>query len=228
MSIRVISFDLDDTLWSTLPVLQRTEAALYHYLGQHCPEVFTQYDMATLVLHRQHFFKQRPHLHHDLTALRQQWLQQLLAHRDDAEWHCQRAMQIFLRWRSRLVPFPDVVPVLRVLRRQYTLVSLTNGNAEVEQTSLRGLFHYRLRSQEVGHKKPAPEIFQYLCTLCQVTPEEILHIGDNIVDDVDGAQKAGLHAIQICRYSHHTPSPHGAVPCIQNLHQLANVLPQYA
>jgi putative hydrolase of the HAD superfamily len=47
--------------------------------------------------------------------------------------------------------------------------------------------------------KPAPRIFQVALDKHAVDPEEALHIGDSLRDDVEGARKAGLHAILLDR-----------------------------
>jgi putative hydrolase of the HAD superfamily len=48
-------------------------------------------------------------------------------------------------------------------------------------------------SAEVGWRKPAAEFFN---ALCQQTPrQQVLYVGDDPVNDYDGARAAGLHAI---------------------------------
>lgn len=47
--------------------------------------------------------------------------------------------------------------------------------------------------------KPAPKIFQLALDKHAVDPEEALHIGDSLRDDVEGARKAGLHSLLLDR-----------------------------
>lgn len=47
--------------------------------------------------------------------------------------------------------------------------------------------------------KPAPKIFQLALEKHAVDPEEALHVGDSLRDDVEGATKAGLHAVLLDR-----------------------------
>ena len=47
--------------------------------------------------------------------------------------------------------------------------------------------------------KPAPQIFHIALEKHAVDPEEALHIGDSLRDDVEGAKKAGLRAILLDR-----------------------------
>ena len=37
MSIRLITFDLDDTLWNVAPVIEGAEAELHDWLARHAP-----------------------------------------------------------------------------------------------------------------------------------------------------------------------------------------------
>lgn len=47
--------------------------------------------------------------------------------------------------------------------------------------------------------KPAPQIFHIALEKHAVDPEEALHIGDSLRDDVEGAKKAGFHAVLLDR-----------------------------
>jgi putative hydrolase of the HAD superfamily len=50
-------------------------------------------------------------------------------------------------------------------------------------------------SSEIGWKKPAPEFFRVLSEATELLPQEILVVGDDPVNDVDGARAAGLGAL---------------------------------
>ncbi len=50
-------------------------------------------------------------------------------------------------------------------------------------------------SAEVGWRKPAPEFFAALCTTAGLSPEAILFVGDDVVNDYEGARAAGLKAV---------------------------------
>lgn len=47
--------------------------------------------------------------------------------------------------------------------------------------------------------KPAPKIFQLALDKHAVEPKEAVHVGDSLRDDVEGAEKAGLHAVLLDR-----------------------------
>ena len=50
-------------------------------------------------------------------------------------------------------------------------------------------------SEEVGVKKPNPEIFNYALQKAHATPEESLMIGDEMAVDIDGARAAGIDQV---------------------------------
>lgn len=51
--------------------------------------------------------------------------------------------------------------------------------------------------------KPAPQIFRLAVEKHAVDPDEALHVGDSLRDDVEGATKAGLHAALLDRHGKH-------------------------
>ncbi len=52
-----------------------------------------------------------------------------------------------------------------------------------------------LISSEVGWKKPSVEFFGLLCADADLTPSEILFIGDDEENDFAGAREVGMHAL---------------------------------
>jgi len=51
-------------------------------------------------------------------------------------------------------------------------------------------------SEEVGVRKPDPEIYRIWCRRLGIEPSEAMHVGDNLEADVAGARAAGLVAVQ--------------------------------
>lgn len=56
-------------------------------------------------------------------------------------------------------------------------------------------FDHTAFSDEVGHAKPSPRIFEAACRGLGVTPAELVHVGDRETHDVLGARRAGATAI---------------------------------
>ncbi len=55
-------------------------------------------------------------------------------------------------------------------------------------------FQEMVTSALVGFEKPSEKIFHYLASAAACPPSQILHVGDRIEEDVQGARKAGLRA----------------------------------
>jgi putative hydrolase of the HAD superfamily len=51
----------------------------------------------------------------------------------------------------------------------------------------------------VGFRKPRPEIFRACLDALGVAPEETLHVGDRLAEDVGGARASGLSTCWITR-----------------------------
>jgi FMN phosphatase YigB (HAD superfamily) len=54
-------------------------------------------------------------------------------------------------------------------------------------------------SEEVGIRKPRVEIFEAVVDSMGIKPEEILHVGDNLRADVEGAAAAGMRTVWLTR-----------------------------
>lgn len=57
------------------------------------------------------------------------------------------------------------------------------------------LLDHLVISAEVGWRKPAPQFFAALCERVSLQPHEVLLIGDDRENDVNGARAASLHAL---------------------------------
>ncbi len=54
-------------------------------------------------------------------------------------------------------------------------------------------------SETVGIRKPRPEIFEALLAELDVSPEEVVHVGDDLMSDIDGASRLGMRTAWIRR-----------------------------
>jgi HAD superfamily hydrolase (TIGR01509 family) len=112
---------------------------------------------------------------------------------------------------TSLVVFPEVDRVLRTLRSAGIRTAIVSnwmrglGHFCVELGIADGFDHV-LASAELGMKKPEPEIFAEACRRLGAAPGRTLHVGDTVIDDLEGARNAGLHALLIER------SPDGVEP----------------
>lgn len=195
----LLTIDLDDTLWPCGPVIQRAEARLYAWLEQTAPRLTDAYDTEQMRRHRRELMKSRPEIAHDITAVRRQSLWELLSAHGYDGGLVEDAMALFLDHRNRVKPYADVIPALLDLGNQYRLVSVTNGNADVVRTPLRGLFDLSLTAADVGAQKPDPALFVGALGWSGVRPESALHLGDDPYCDVKAARSIGMAAVWLNR-----------------------------
>ena len=100
--------------------------------------------------------------------------------------------------------YPDVRKTLRNLRSAgIRLGVVSNWDHRLPQLlqelDLNPYFEAIVWSEDCGLEKPHPQIFHRCLEELGVSPEECLHVGDHAIDDVEGAQGAGLRALRIDR-----------------------------
>jgi len=121
--------------------------------------------------------------------------------------------------------YDDVVPCLELLRGAGSRVALLSNtsrdlDAAAAHFGLGGLVDFTVASSDVGHCKPAPEIFAALFAEAHVAAHDAVMVGDNLEDDVRGALAAGCHAVLLDRRGRWEV----ALPTIRSLEELPAVL----
>ena len=198
MTIKLITFDLDDTLWDVTPVMQDAEAALRNWLAMHAPRL-GPVPIEHLWTIRAGLLQTDPGLKHRLSELRRRILLHALEEvgyaRADAETLAEGGFQVFLAARHQVQLFAEVHPTLEILANRFQLGVITNGNADVRRLGLADYFQFALCAEELGVGKPDPKPFQEALKRAGIAAEHAVHIGDHPSDDIAGAQAAGLRAI---------------------------------
>jgi FMN hydrolase / 5-amino-6-(5-phospho-D-ribitylamino)uracil phosphatase len=227
--LRLITLDLDDTLWPCEPVIRAAELALLDWLGERAPRLAALHDPQSLRAHRVKLIAERPEIAHDLGQVRRLSLALLLRDLDyppdRAEQLAEQGLAVFMAHRNRLTPFDDVEPALRRLAERFCLVSLTNGNADPEQTSLRGIFHHHVTAARAGAAKPDRAVFELALDLAGCGAGECLHIGDDPYLDVEAARALGIAAVWVDRSGRPWPAELAPPPlAIADLNELVDWL----
>jgi putative hydrolase of the HAD superfamily len=201
---RVISLDLDDTLWPVTPVITAAESELLSWLRTHHPSAVLGLDAAAMHEIRKRIVAQFPERSHDLTFVRRRALAEQFAAAGYADVHAvdspaEAAMQIFLAARNRVEFYADVRPALGRLRANHRLFALSNGNADLGRCGLAEYFDGHVSASDAGAAKPDGRIFAHLAHLAGVEPADVLHVGDDPLADVVGALRAGMQAVWLNR-----------------------------
>lgn len=133
---------------------------------------------------------------------------------------------------------PDALAALTALRaRGLTLAVVSNTMRTPGATLRRLLAHFGLLqhfahttfSDEVGIRKPAPEIFWQTLRAVGGEAESAVHVGDDPVLDVCGARGAGMRVIQVgTRRSRRAPEiqPDSTIPGLATLPDAIARLPE--
>lgn len=198
MSIRLITFDLDDTLWDVAPVMHSAEAALRNWLAAEAPRL-GPVPIEHLWAIRTRLMEADPGLRHRLSELRRRILLHALLDagypQGEADGLAELGFQVFLAARHQVQLYPEVHPTLERLAMRYTLGVITNGNADVRRLGLADYFRFALCAEELGIGKPDPHPFRTALKHAGVEARQAVHIGDHPGDDIAGAKAAGLRAI---------------------------------
>jgi putative hydrolase of the HAD superfamily len=101
-----------------------------------------------------------------------------------------------------LVPREDAVPTLEELRRRGHLLGMISACSQDvpevwARTPFGALFDSSVFSCSVGFSKPDPRIYRLACDELGVEPGECLFVGDGANDELPGAERAGMTALQL-------------------------------
>lgn len=195
MTIKCITFDLDDTLWACSPVLTKAEKACYDWLSLYYPKITTRYNEQQLFDHGQHYMLTHPEQAFDFTKIRQSWLMQLADEFSYPSQMAEDAFQIFWIARNKVTLFDHALENLELLAKRFCLGTISNGNADVHHIGIGEYFDFNVNVSDVGVAKPDVEIFHHAVRLAGCYANEIVHIGDHPQCDVLGALNAGLHSM---------------------------------
>ncbi len=129
----------------------------------------------------------------------------------------------------RFSAHPDAPAALARLRaRDLTLVVVSNWDvslpAVLRNVGLDKMVDGVVTSAEVGHPKPASEMFAAALALAGCAPERAVHVGDSLDQDVHGALAAGIRAVLLRRDDAEPAEPPSGVPRISSLAGLPPLL----
>ena len=230
MSIKLITFDLDDTLWDTAPVIASAEIVLRDWLAANAP-ILGGVPVEHLFAIRERLVQAEPGLKHRISALRRRVLFHALEEVGYSEKQAldlaNEGFEVFLHARHQVEVFPEVQPVLEILRHQYMLGVVTNGNADVRRLGLADYFKFALCAEDLGIGKPDPAPFMEALRRGEVQAGAAVHIGDHPADDVAGAQRAGLRAVWFNPQGKAWVGERAPDAEIQRLSQLPDVLSRW-
>ncbi|MCF6459255.1 HAD-IA family hydrolase [Pseudoalteromonas sp. MMG024] len=194
-AVKVISFDLDDTLYDNRPIIKNAIKTQQDYLAA-IPEWAAQSGDFWRTC-RNGYALENPEIINDVTLWRQKallWGLETLKV-ENAAFHATQAYNAFAKARSNIEVATEVIDLLAALRKKYKVIAITNGNVDVSQFNLKDSFDLVLQAGPHGKAKPANDMFNLACQQLGVSQNEILHVGDSLDSDVQGANNAGCYSV---------------------------------
>jgi FMN phosphatase YigB (HAD superfamily) len=98
--------------------------------------------------------------------------------------------------------YPDALPCLRILRREQWRVVVGGNQPTAFQQLVQDLdlpVDLVTSSGELGAEKPAREFYLRLAERAGAAPEQCVHVGDRVDNDVVGAAAAGMTVVHLQR-----------------------------
>lgn len=200
MPVRLITFDLDYTLWDATPALLAAEQVMHDWIATHSPVTASFYPPEKMREYRQWLAQSYPQLQGKVSELRYETLRRVFMQaghdRDKARELAEGAFQAFFQQRSRgLVLYPGADEALRQLQQSYPLIAISNGNADLTLAGHDHYFGHHLNADQHGAAKPAPDMFEEALKRAGVNATECVHIGDHPEQDIGAAATLGIKTV---------------------------------
>ncbi len=200
--IKCITFDLDDTLWAVDPVVDQANHTLFEWLAQNAEPFGKLYHSKDWPQLRRTVLQAMPEISHSVTLIRLRVLEHALQQAGysaaDARQLAEQGFEVFHEARQQVEFFEHALAMLETLKQQgYRLGALSNGNADIHKVGLGHLMDFALNADEVGTEKPHPRMFEQALHHTGLRPEQLIHIGDDPVKDVEGANNLGIWTIWV-------------------------------
>ena len=219
----VVSFDLDETLWEFMPMMDGALGRTIERLEKRVPGI-----AGTLTIDVLHAYRaELDGVAGTYEELRLESFRRALADRGVIEeglprwmvdvWMAERVFSVELH--------PDVEPEMdRLKRAGHILGAITNGNFPVERLEMARRFAFVVHAERVGELKPAAAPFMHARELAGVEPERWVHVGDDLDTDVAGAQACGMKAVWINRAGRELPEGYAPDAELRSLDGLAELV----
>jgi FMN hydrolase / 5-amino-6-(5-phospho-D-ribitylamino)uracil phosphatase len=206
----VVSFDLDETLWDFLPMMDGALARTIAALERREPGLAGRLTVELLHEERRIVAEERTGTYRELRL--ESFRRVLAAHGvHDPELPGWMVEQWMAARPEAVKLHDDVAPELDALAAAgRVLGAITNGNFPFARLEVASRFAFIVHAEEVGELKPAPAAFRRAVELSGGDPARWVHVGDGLDTDIEGAQACGMRAVWINRAG--IPLPEGYAP----------------
>ena len=196
--IKMITFDLDDTLWDNKPTITNAEIKTREWIEDRVGAIEWG-DLNDFLQIREALISKDKSIAWDISKLRIEIFKEKikdLAPAGDITKLAEDAFDYFLKKRHEVELFPGVEGALKALSENYMLGVLTNGNADIHKLSIGKYFEFSISSLEAQDSKPNKSHFELAKSyLPNLKYSEMLHIGDHQINDIFGAHTLGIEVL---------------------------------
>ena len=196
--IKMITFDLDDTLWDNKPTITNAEIKTRKWIEDRVGAIEWG-DLNDFLQIREALIRKDKSITWDISKLRIEIFKEKikgLAPAADITKLAEDAFDYFLKKRHEIELFPGVEGALKTLSKNYMLGVLTNGNADIRKLSIGKYFEFSISSLEAQDSKPNKSHFELAKSyLPNLKYSEMLHIGDHQINDIFGAHTLGIEVL---------------------------------
>ena len=200
-TVKAVTLDADDTLWNFDEAMRAGLTQVISEIRRLAPTESDGLTVEAMIVSRDRAEADLKGSGASLIAVRREGIRRSLpgSHAgDDAL--VDRLLAAYVGQRDRvLTPFDDAIPALRLLKGKAVLGVVSNGNARPERHGLGGFFTFVLLSDDHGIEKPDPQVFEMAADAAGCAVSEIVHVGDNPLTDVAGANQAGALSVWLNR-----------------------------
>ncbi len=224
--IKAISFDADGTLWDFVKVMRHSLKFVLEAINELDPQAGLKLDIDLMIKIRNKIANELKGIVTNLEDIRLHAFRETLkAVKRPNEELANHLNQIYLKHRFEDIElYDDVLPTLRALKKEYTLGILSNGNSYPERCGLEEMFDFVVFSQDFGIEKPDKEIFNIMLEKAKCKKNEIVHIGDSLETDIQGAINAEMKCIWLNRNEMPNPDNFKLEYKITSLTELIDIL----
>ena len=200
--ITTISFDGDATLWDFEKVMRLSlRYARDELRRQVANDRVEQLTIGEMIRIRDSIADELEGGGADLSAIRLEAFRRTLAHVGvDDEALADRLNVVYREHRyAHIELYADVVPALDTLGEHFEVGLLSNGNTPPDRCGLDGRFSFVIFSEDYGFDKPDRRIFEIALKQAGCSTEQLVHVGDSLETDVQGARNAGILSVWLNR-----------------------------
>ncbi len=209
--VRFVTFDGDQTLWDFVTAmrlsLERALSEIESLLGRRVPEL----NVDIMVQIRDAVAVEFEGTQTTLEEVRVEAFRRTLEYVGADPNHALYVSDVYQRHRVESTHlYPDAAPALDVIGADYPLGMISNGNTDPALVGLASVFGVVEYAYPSSRPKPDPSMFEVACERSGCPLAGLLHVGDSLKSDVQGANAVGARSVWLNREG--VPNDTGIVP----------------